>query len=406
MNNKKRRIKVMRIITRLSVGGSSIHTILLTAHLDKQIFNSLLIKGSEGKDEGDLRDLLQRKKIDPLLIPELRRELSFKDDLITFWKLYRLMRSEKPEIVHTHSAKAGTLGRLVAKLVGVPVIVHTFHGHLFRGYFGPKKSRLVVFIERLLALVSTKIVAVTQSQIDELLRYKIAPSQKIVSIPLGLELDLLQNLQLERGAFRSELGLDKDDILIGSIARLVPVKGHVFLFRAARKVIDNFPRVKILVIGDGELRNELENLASGLGIGKNVVFCGFRRDLPQIYADLDIVALTSLNEGLPVAVIEAMASQTAVVAYDVGGVKDLIEPNVTGISVPFGEIDRLAESIVFLLKNPQERERLGRNARRKVYPRLHYQRLIRDFEKFYLELTENQHSKHEGSLTQKTMVER
>jgi glycosyltransferase involved in cell wall biosynthesis len=398
------KIKVLRIITRLSVGGSSIHTILLTAHLDKQIFDSLLIKGSEGKDEGDLRDLLFRKKIDPLLIPELRREISFKNDLITFWKLYKLVRAEKPAIVHTHSAKAGTLGRLAAKLAGVPVIVHTFHGHLFRGYFSPKKSRLVIFIERLLALVSTKIVAVTQSQKDELLRYKIAPSQKIVSIPLGLELDLLQNLQTERGAFRSELGLDKDDALIGSIARLVPVKGHTFLFRAARKVIDTFPRVKILLIGDGELRNELENLASRLGIGKNVVFCGFRRDLPKIYADLDIVALTSLNEGLPVAVIEAMASQTAVVAYDVGGVKDLIEPNVTGISVPFGEIDRLAESIIFLLKNPQERERLGRNARRKVYPSLHYQRLVRDFEKFYLELTENQHSKYEKALSQKTMI--
>ncbi len=389
-----RKIKVMRIITRLSVGGSSIHTILLTAHLDKQIFDSLLIKGSEGKDEGDLRDLLQRKKIDPLLISELRREISLKNDLITFWKLYRLMHAEKPDIVHTHSAKAGTLGRLAAKLAGVPVIIHTFHGHLFRGYFGPKRSRLVVLIERLLALVSTKIVAVTQSQKDELLRYKIAPSQKIANIPLGLELDQLQNVQKEKGTFRSELGLEKDDALIGSIARLVPVKGHAFLFRAAQKVIDTFPRVKILVIGNGELRNELEDLASHLGIEKNVVFCGFRRDLPKIYADLDIVVLTSLNEGLPVAVIEAMASQTAVVAFDVGGVKDLIEPNVTGISVPFGEIDRLAESIVFLLKNPQERERLGRNARRKVYPHLCYQRLVRDFEKFYLELTNHRHSKH------------
>jgi glycosyltransferase involved in cell wall biosynthesis len=391
----RRKIKVLRIITRLSVGGSSIHAILLTAHLNKETFHSQLLKGNEGKDEGNLKDLLHRKQVDPVVIPQLKREISLKNDLVTFWKLYRWMCREKPDIVHTHSAKAGTLGRLAAKLAGVPIIIHTFHGHLFRGYFGPKKSRLVVFIERLLALVSTKIVAVTQSQKDELLRYKIAPFQKIVSIPLGLELDLLQNTQKEKGAFRSELGLDNDVALIGSIARLVPVKGHVFLFHAAQKVIDTFPRVKVLVIGDGELRNELENLAIRLGIDKNVVFCGFRRDLPKIYADLDIVALTSLNEGLPVAVIEAMASQTAVVAYDVGGVKDLIEPNVTGISVPFGEINRLAESIVFLLKNPRERERLGRNARRKVYPRLCYQRLVRDFEKFYLELTDNQHSKYE-----------
>lgn len=387
------KIKVLSIITRLSVGGSSVHSILLTAHLDKDAFHSTLVKGSEGEDEGDLEDLLRRLEVDPVFIPELKREISFRNDLIVFWKLYKLMRHLKPDIVHTHSAKSGALGRLAAKLAGVPIIVHTFHGHLFRGYFGSVKSRLVVYTERLLALLSTKIVAVTQNQKDELAGYRIAPLHKLISIPLGLELDLFQDLDKEKGKLRSELGLGADDLLIGSIARLVPVKGHSFLFRAAQKVTTVFPQARFLIVGDGELRQELEKLAQHLGIQKNVIFCGFRRDLPTIYADLDILALTSLNEGLPVAVIEAMASQTPVVAFKVGGVGDLVEPNVTGILVPFGEIDKLAESMIYLLKNPQERQRLGQNARRRVYPRLDYRRLVRDFAEFYPQLVENKRPK-------------
>ncbi len=383
------KIKVLRIITRLSVGGSSIHVILLTAHLDKTKFQSILVKGSEGQNEGNLKDLVNRKKINPVFIPELRRKLSLRDDLLSFWKLYRLISREKPHIVHTHSAKAGTLGRLAARLAGVPFIVHTYHGHLFRGYFSTAVTKLIVLVERFLSLLSTKIIAVTQSQKEELLQYKITPSHKLVTIPLGLELDSFLKLQKERGRLRAELGLSSEDLLIGSIARLVPVKGHSFLLRAAKRVVSSFPNAKFLIVGDGELREKLENLASRLGIKKNVIFCGFRRDLPKIYADLDIVALTSLNEGLPVAVIEAMTSQTPVIAYEVGGVKDLIEPNVNGILLPCGEIDGLANSIIYLLKNPKERRKLGQKGQEKVYPKLHYKRLVQDFEKFYSELMKN-----------------
>lgn len=385
----RKRAKVFRIITRLSVGGSSIHTILLTAHLNKETFHSLLLKGSEGKDEGDLQDLLDRKQVDPIVLPQLKREVSPKNDLVTFWRLYRWMCQEKPDIVHTHSAKAGTLGRLAAKLAGVPIIVHTFHGHLFRGYFSPVKTGLVILTERLLSLISSKIIAVTQSQKEELFRYKIAPWRKLMSIPLGLELDSLQNVEAEKGKLRAELGLGTNCPLIGSIARLVPVKGHSYLLRAAKKVIAEVPETRFLIVGDGVLRGELQNQVRSLGIEDKVIFCGFRRDLSKIYADLDVVVLTSLNEGLPVAVIEAMASQKPVVAYEVGGVKDLIEPGVNGISLPFGEIDKLSESIVYLLRNPEERKRLGRKGLHKVYPGLHYSRLVQDIEKLYSQLMIN-----------------
>ncbi len=382
----RKKAKVFRIITRLSVGGSSVHCILLAAHLNKEAFDVTLIKGSEAADEGNLENLLIQKQVTPLLVRRLKREMAFWDDLAAFVELYRRMRQERPDIVHTHSAKAGALGRVAAKLAGVPIIIHTFHGHLFRGYFGALRTKLVILTERVLSLITTRIIAVTESQKEELFRYKIAPWRKLVNVPLGLELDALLNLEGEQGKFRSELGLDPSDPLIGSVARLVPVKGHFYLFQAARKVIAAIPKAKFIVVGDGMLKSELRDLVNSLGIQNNVIFCGFREDLPRIYADLDILVLTSLNEGLPVAVIEAMASQTPVVAYDVGGVRDLIEPGVNGISVPFGDVDGLAESIIRLLKSPRERESLGRSGRRKVYPRLHRKRMIQEIENLYTEL--------------------
>jgi glycosyltransferase involved in cell wall biosynthesis len=385
----RKKVKILRIITRLNIGGPSFHTILLTAHLNPKIFRSKLVKGEEGKQEGEMNDLLERKKVIPEVISQLGREISWKDDLLAFWKLYRLIRQEKPDIVHTHMAKAGTLGRLAAKLAGVSIIVHTFHGHVFHSYFGAVKTKVFITIEKFLALLTTQIVAVSPSQKEEILHYKIAPSQKVVCIPLGLELDLFLKAEKEKGRLRAELSLNPDHKLVGIIARLVPVKGHSFLFEAAQRVIPLFPQVKFLVVGDGPLRKELEDLVDQMDIKRNVIFLGFRKDLPKIYADLDVVILTSLNEGLPVAVIEGMAAAKPVVAFDVGGVKDLVQANFTGILVPFGDAHRLADSIMHLLKDPQECERLGQNARRKAYPYLDYRRLVKDMENFYCQLLRN-----------------
>jgi glycosyltransferase involved in cell wall biosynthesis len=389
IEKKIKKIKVMRIITRLNIGGPSFHTILLTAHLNPQIFSSKLVKGEEGKQEGEMNDLLERKKVIPVVIPQLGREISWKDDLFAFWKLYRLIYQERPDIVHTHMAKAGTLGRLAAKLAGVPIIVHTFHGHVFHSYFKAIKTKMFITIEKFLALFCTRIVAVSPSQKEELLSYKIAPSRKVACIPLGLELDLFLEAEKEKGRLRAEVSLNPDHKLVGIIARLVPVKGHSFFFEAAQRIISFFPQVKFLVVGDGPLRKELEDLVDQMGIKKDVIFLGFRKDLSKIYADLDAVVLTSLNEGLPVAVIEGMASAKPVVAFDVGGVKDLIQDNVTGILVPFGDVHKLADSVMRLLKDPLECERLGQNARRKAYPYLDYRRLVKDMENFYCQLLKN-----------------
>lgn len=386
----KRRIKVLRIITRLNIGGPSFHTILLTAHLDPVLFRCKLVKGREDELEGEMNQLLTTKGVSPIFIPEMRREFSLKDDLTAFWRLLRLMRQEKPDIVHTHMAKAGALGRLAARLAGVPVILHTFHGHIFNGYFGQLKTKTFITAERLLAHLSTKTVTVSERVREEIVeRYGVCAYSKIITIPLGLDLAPFLEADRQKGYLRHELDLPDDVPLIGIVARLAPVKGHQYLIQAAGKILKKHPEARFLIVGDGELRGELEAQVRRRGIAGSFVFCGFRKDLVRVYADLDVVVLTSLNEGLPVALIEGMTAGKPVVAFDVGGVEDLIDDDVTGILVPFGDVQTLADSITHLLEDPQECERLGQNARRKAYPNLDYPRLVKDIEEFYCQLVRN-----------------
>jgi len=210
------------------------------------------------------------------------------------------MRREKPHIVHTHTATAGLLGRLAARLAGVPVIVHTFHGHVLRGYFGPILSKVLVWMERFLARLSDRIVTVSEGQRRELAGYGIAPLEKITVVPLGFELEELLACESQRGELRRELDLANENKLVGIVARLVPIKNHRLFLQAAQVVAEAVPQARFLVVGDGELREELEAYSRDLGLDGRVVFTGWRRDLPRLYADLDVVALTSINEGTPV----------------------------------------------------------------------------------------------------------
>jgi glycosyltransferase involved in cell wall biosynthesis len=390
----RKKVKILRIITRLNVGGPSIHTILLSAYLNSDRFETILVKGREGDCEGDMQDLLRKKNIHPIIIPELSREISFVRDWIAFRKLYKLMCREKPDIVHSHLAKAGALVRVAAKLAGVPIIIHTFHGHLFHSYFGYFKTKLLILMERVLACFSTKLIAVSGNVKKEILeKYKICNSSKISFIPLGLELDQFLNLQGEKGNLRRELNLSDEVPLIGIVARLVPIKGHQYFLRAAKEIIKTHPSAKFLIVGDGELRGQLEDLSRQLATCDNVIFCGFRKDLTKIYADLDVVVLSSLNEGLPVTVIEALAAAKPVVATDVGGTGDLIENKITGLLVPPRNSKALAEGILYLLNNPEEGIRMGKNGQQKVYPALNHTRLVEDIEKLYIELLNKKKNK-------------
>jgi glycosyltransferase involved in cell wall biosynthesis len=324
-----KKIKILRIIARLNIGGPAIHTILLTEGLDKNKFESLLVCGSVGDSEADMLYYAIEKGVKPYFVPELKRELNLLNDIRAFRKIYNIINTERPDIIHTHTAKAGTLGRLAAIFYNLLnrdrqlSFVHTFHGHIFDGYFGNLKTKVFILIERFLAFFTHKIITVSESIKNDLVVLGIS-SHRIEVIPLGFELDRFLNI----------CPRDNSAVNIGIVGRLVPVKNHRLFLEAAAEVIKsiskNKPRFKI--IGDGELRNELERYAHKLNINTYVEFLGWQKEPSAIYSDLDVVCLTSVNEGTPVSLIEAMASGRAVVTTDVGGVRDLLGNEVEIVS--------------------------------------------------------------------------
>ena len=384
LNSKMPPIRVVRLIARLNVGGPAIHTILLTKLLPPERFATTLITGQVSPAEGDMGYLAAEQQIAPLMIPELGREINWRGDLVACWKIFRTLRRLRPTIVHTHTAKAGMLGRLAAKMAGVPIIIHTFHGHVFHSYFSPTKTRLFLGIERILARFTDQIITVSPKQRAEILGYGIGTAEKVRAIGLGLQLDPFVNCAAVRGRLRQELQLAPDVPLIGIVARLVPVKGHHYFLAAAQQVAAARPTAHFLIVGDGELRAALERQTQQLDIQANVHFLGFRRDLPEIYADLDIVALSSLNEGLPVTLIEAQAAGRPVVATAVGGVSDLVQHEIAGLVTPPRDSAALAQGLLRLLAlSPAERAQMGRAGRAAVYPTYHISTLINNIAALY-----------------------
>jgi glycosyltransferase involved in cell wall biosynthesis len=300
--------------------------------------------------------------------------------------LLRLMRRFRPHVVHTHTAKAGTLGRLAARLAGVPVVVHTYHGHVFHGYFSPRKSRIFLAIERMLARWTDRLLTVSDEVRAELLALGIGSPERLTVVPLGLDLHRFVECGARRGELRRELGVEGSVPLVGIVARLAPVKAHEVFLQAARSVSDRVPGVQFLVVGDGERRGALEAMARGLGLRDRVRFLGWRADLDRVYADLDLAVLCSRNEGSPVSLIEAMASGRAVVATRVGGVPDVVDDGVTGHLVAPGDPRGLADAMVGLLADPERRRAFGAAGRKRVCPAYGAERLLADVARLYAEL--------------------
>jgi glycosyltransferase involved in cell wall biosynthesis len=444
-----RKIKVFRIIARLNIGGPSIHTVLLTEGLDKNRFDSILLTGSVDDREGDMRYFAEERSVKPIFIPEMSREISWKNDLKTFWRIFKTIRKEKPDLVHTHTAKAGTIGRGAAILIKVQEsivrrlrklffcknsqltahnpkmkILHTFHGHIFHGYFNPFKTKFFLFIERLLAMFTDKIIVLSNQQFKELCyRYKIASPDKFVIIPLGLDIDKFLQCDTKKGQLRKELGVDEQILLVGIVGRLVPIKNHRMFLDAVAEVIkpktrgiSKTPSVRFIIVGDGELRRELEVYTEKLGIEDDIIFTGWREDLDVIYADLDIVALTSLNEGTPVSLIEAMASGKPIISTNTGGILDLVargqrsavsrknedkkigagisSPRYRiyegGILVEPGDGYGFAEALKLLLSNKELRKNMGDEGRRFVKEKYRKERLFRDIEDLYFKMVKGE----------------
>lgn len=371
------------------MGGPAIHTILLTQLLHRQRFQTQLVTGTEGTTEGTMRYLAEERNVPLTEVQEMGREISWKDDLIALRKLIALMRREKPDIVHTHTAKAGALGRAAAIIAlwgRKKRLYHTFHGHVFHSYFGPIKTRIFILIEQILALFTNRILAVSPNTRNDLIAYKIAPPEKIIVVPLGLDLDPFAKCKSKQGELRKSLNLpEKNVLLIGLVARLVPVKGiHIFL-QAIHCLQATHPDIHVVLVGDGELRSDLECQTKQLELTDKVHFLGYRKDLPTIYADLDMVVLSSLNEGTPVSIIEAMASGCIVVSTDVGGVSSLIRDNETGFLVPPKDPKALAKGIATAIEQRSLWKQMTKTAQEETLQRFHITRLVSDIERLYSE---------------------
>ena len=375
--------RICRIIGRLNIGGPAIHAILLAEGLRSRGYETVLVSGQEGPREGSLRDRAVQKGVAPLFLRELGREVRPGRDLLALCKLVRLLRQQQPEIVHTHTAKAGALGRIAAKIVGIPLVVHTFHGHIMHGYFSRGVTRLFLATERRLAMVTTRILTVSAGLRDELLRLGIGRPDTVEVMPLGLELDGFLRSDLRRGEFRRRLGISPEVPLVGIIARLVPIKDHTTFLEAASDLHRSRPDVRFLIVGDGELRPQLEQQAVAFGLNHCVDFLGWQRELEPIYADLNLVVLSSLNEGTPVSLIEAMAAGLSVVATRVGGVPDLVEHGKTGLLVPPKNPVALSEAMKALLGDPDRGRQMGRLARETVYPKYSDAALIDRMDRLY-----------------------
>ncbi len=376
-------IRILRIIARLNIGGPAIHVTLLTKKLAPPDYESILLCGMIGETEGDMTYYAAQHDVEPRIMAELGREISPIRDLATIWKLYRLIRELKPDIVHTHTAKAGFVGRLAAKMAGVPVIIHTFHGHVFRGYFNETTTRLFILLERVAASVSDTVITLTEGLRRELAdEFKITRRSRITVLPLGLDLEPFVKLTRNSGGFREKYGIPADAPLIGLIGRFVPVKNHALFLTAAAKLRDRLPGVCFALVGDGELRAEIEAQIDSLGLRDCVTITGWIEDTTPVYAALDALAISSVNEGTPVTVIEALAAGVRVAATAVGGVPDLLDQGQLGMLVPSGDSDALADALYTLVTTPQDAGQIAQS-QALMLDRYGIDRLVRDLDGVY-----------------------
>lgn len=392
--------RVLRILNRLVIGGPSKNAVYLSRYMQPD-FETMLVIGGKEDHEQDADSLAAEHGIKPVCIPEMKRPISFVNDYAAYKSLKKLIKEFKPDIVHTHAAKSGALGRLAARNCDVPVIVHTFHGHVFHSYFNSLKTNFFIRAEKYLAGFTDAIVAISDVQKKELsVDFKIASAEKFHVIPLGLDLEsFVIDQDAKRKKFRNEFALDDETIAIGIIGRLVPVKNHSLFLKGLKKVLDSTPyKVKAFIIGDGDSRNAIEQEASELGIAFTrhtdkthphpLVLTSWRTDVDVICAGLDIVALTSLNEGTPVSLIEAQAAGKPIVSTRVGGIADVVLENKTALLSGVGDVEKFAENLLQLVNDAALRRSFSHAGCDFVLEKFGYKRLVKDMNRLYTELLE------------------
>lgn len=366
----------------MNVGGPSRHVTILTIGHGPD-FDPALLAGTTDAREGSMEDELTRRGANVIRVPGLQRRVSPAADLVAMWWLYRYFRRERPAVVATHLAKAGTVGRLAAMFARVPVRVHTFHGHVLDGYFGRLSTWLFLNVERLLGRFTSQFVAISPEIASDLDRLGIGRGKTSV-IRLGLELKHLSGHP--PGTLRRELGIELGVPTVGIVGRLVPIKAHDLFLEAASRLVKTDPTVQFVIVGDGELWDDLHRHVGELGLGASVHFTGWRKDLAAVYSDLDVVVCCSRNEGTPVSLIEACAAGRPVVGTRVGGVPDIITPGVNGLLVPSGDAAAVAGAIQELVSDPARRASMGEEGRRMMLQRHGADRMVKELEDLYRNL--------------------
>ena len=404
--------RVLRIINRFNLGGPTHNAAYLTRYLPNE-FETLLVGGSQEATEEGSHHILDSLGVEPLILPELQREVAPWRDRGAYRRIKQLIKDFKPDIVHTHAAKAGAVGRMAAADLGVKAIVHTFHGHVFHSYFGPMRTALYKNIERYLAKRSSRIIAISDKQKEELVdEHRICDEEKVSVIPLGFDLTRFQEDQVvKRARFRKVYGVADDEIAIGIVGRLVPIKNHDLFLEVISRVSEFTGRkIRAFVVGDGEERERLQQRVTELGMsqasgpyfnghgfghgvnGKPVVapatitFTSWIKEVDIVNAGVDIIMLTSLNEGTPVSLIEAQASNKPIVSTRVGGIENVVLPGRTALLSESGDVDGLTAQLVSLVENDAQRRIMGDGGWAHVRDRYHYGRLVEDTAQLYRSL--------------------
>ncbi len=391
--------RVLRIINRFNLGGPTYNAAYLSKYLEPE-FETLLIGGEKDASEGSSEYIVENLGLKPRVLPEMKRSIDPLKDLKALIKVSKIIKEFKPDIVHTHASKAGTIGRIAASQLKVPVIVHTFHGHVFHSYFSKLKTNIYKGIERNLAKKSDRIIAISEIQKHELSEeHKICSSDKITVVPLGFDLERFTvNQDQLRKSFREQYKLANDEIAIGIIGRLVPIKNHQYFLESVKAIKErNTKKLKFFIIGDGELKSELLDSCKTLGLkagsenkpGVDVVFTSWIKQVEGPCAGLEIICLSSLNEGTPVSLIEAHAAAKPVVSTNVGGIENVVLKNESAFLSSKTDNTEFIEGLLKLIESEELRNTMGQAGREFVMKRYHYTRLVDDIGRLYRELLDS-----------------
>jgi glycosyltransferase involved in cell wall biosynthesis len=386
MSRTDKRVSVAQIITRLDWGGSPDIIRILCSSLDPEKFNVTLITGISLNQSHKTKEFLQKYREKVISISPLRRDINPVYDFLALFSLYRLFRKEKFDIVHTHTAKAGILGRIAARLAGIPRVIHTPHGHNFYGYFGSLGSKAVIHTERIMSKLTHKIIALTELEKRDLAVYHVALPSQVAVVNSGLELDHYRAIAVDTKRKKEDLHIREDAVVVGMVGRLEPVKGPEYFVEAADMVLKKHPNITFLIVGDGSLYDSLKAQCSRMHISDSLIFTGWREDIPELLTMIDLLVLPSLNEAVGRILIEAGACGKPVVATRVGGIPEVVLDNKTGVLVPPRDAAEMARAIMVLAEDKKKRVSMGETAKNWVDEKFSAPTMVESIADLYHEL--------------------